>query len=186
VVQRSVFTHQGRRSELEDSRSTSAPMSTVLVVTSTIHPWLKMGQLPGVQVIHTISHKIASIEQASAAPAAARPGVLPLVCLHPSPTTGEMYAERQAQLVLDRRYADAGKVDLFGFHTGSLCAVEVALPTLLIACNQEMTEPTRQAAKLIAQSRLVEMPDLPIFGFIVAPQRVAATMRQFLDAQEAA
>ena len=54
-------------------------------------------------------------------------------------------------------------------------------PTLLIAFDEEMTEPTRDAARLIPNSRLVEMLDLPIFGFIVAPDRVARAIREFLD-----
>jgi len=245
----------------------------------------------------------------------------PLVCLHPSPTSGEMYADLQAALATDRVVycpdtpgfgasdpppakptigdyggalaecvaalprgsASDGRVDLFGFHTGSLCAIELALqrpdlvsrlvlsgvphygaaqqrererrshvtgypyfedreyvgriyqrlvldakdsgepatrlrrfgerlragpngwwgpdavfsydssaalprlrvPTLLIAFNEEMLQPTREAATLIPGARLVEMLDLPIFGFIVAPQRVAATLREFFDAARA-
>lgn len=258
----------------------------------------------------------------SAAPPASDGARVPLVCLHPSPTTGEMYADLQAALATDRvvhcpdtpgygasdaplakpGIPDYGgalaeavaalqgavpqgtvqQVDVFGFHTGSLCAVELALqrpdlvrrlvlsgvphygdaarrererrshvmgypyfedrdyvarmfqrlvldakdsgepavrlrrfgerlragpngwwgpdavfsydsaaalprlrvPTLLIAFNEEMTEPTREAAKLIPGARLVEMLDLPIFGFIVAPDRVAATIRGFLDAPD--
>jgi pimeloyl-ACP methyl ester carboxylesterase len=248
----------------------------------------------------------------AAAPAAPRP---PLVCLHPSPTSGEMYAALQGELAADRvvhcpdtpgygasdpppakptiadyggALAEAiaalavrgGQVDLFGFHTGSLCAIEVArqrpglvrrlvlsgvphygdpvrrererrahvqgypyfedpdyvarlyrrlvleardsgtpearlrrfgdrlraglngwwgpdavfsydsaaslpalqMPTLLIAFDEEMTEPTREAARLVPRGRLVEMLDLPIFGFIVDPPRVAAQIREFLDA----
>ena len=250
----------------------------------------------------------------SAAPPASDGAHVPLVCLHPSPTTGEMYADLQAALATDRvvhcpdtpgygasdaplakpGISDYGgalaeavaalqgavqQVDVFGFHTGSLCAIELALqrpdlvrrlvlsgvphygdaarrererrshvqgypyfedrdyvgrmfqrlvldardsgepavrlrrfgerlragpngwwgpdavfsydsaaalprlrvPTLLIAFDEEMTEPTREAAKLIPGARLVEMLDLPIFGFIVAPGRVAATIRGFLD-----
>lgn len=58
-------------------------------------------------------------------------------------------------------------------------------PTLLIAFNEEMTGPTREAARLIPRSRLIEMLDLPIFGFIVDPPRVATAIREFLDAPEA-
>jgi hypothetical protein len=36
-----------------------------MVVTSTIHPWLMMGQIPGMQQIHTFSHKIAKLEDSS-------------------------------------------------------------------------------------------------------------------------
>ncbi len=243
---------------------------------------------------------------------------LPLVCLHPSPTSGEMFQDLQTELAASRvvhcpdtpgfgasdappkqptiadyggalgdafvslGYGDSksprGQIDLFGFHTGSLIAVEFALqfpqlvrrlilagvphydaarrpseraahvapypyftdpkyvatlyqrlvldakdsgppevrlrrfgdrlragpngwwgpdavftydsgsslpglqvPTLLIAFNEEMTEPTRAASRLIPGAQLVEMLDLPIFGFIVAPARVAQAVRDFLD-----
>jgi hypothetical protein len=65
VVQRSQFTYKGRLSELEDGNLSSAPMETIMVVTSTIHPWLMMGQTPGMQQIHTFSHKIAKVEESS-------------------------------------------------------------------------------------------------------------------------
>jgi|GEM_PF-4294343 len=65
AVQRSQFTYKGRLSELEDESLTSAPMETIMVVTSTIHPWLKMGRMPGMQLIHTFSHKIAKPEESS-------------------------------------------------------------------------------------------------------------------------
>ena len=69
VAQRSVFTYQGRRSEIEDSRTVRAPANTIMLVVSSIHPWLKMGRVPGSQIIQTTSHKIASI---AAAPAEVR------------------------------------------------------------------------------------------------------------------
>lgn len=264
-------------------------------------------------------HVFSAAPTAPSAASALRGGPLPLVCLHPSPTSGEMYAALQSELATDRvvhcpdtpgfgasdpppakpTMADygttlaraaaalagtAGRIDLFGFHTGSLCAVEVArqrpdlvrrlvlsgvphygdpatrererrrnvrgypyfedrdyvaslyrrlvldakdsgppearlrrfgdrlragingwwgpdavftydsvatlpalrTPTLLIAFNEEMTQPTREAARLIPRSRLIEMLDLPIFGFIVNPPRVAAAIREFLDAPDAA
>ena len=65
VVQRSQFTYKSRLSELEDETLTSAPAETIMVVTSTIHPWLMMGQTPGFQHIHTLSHKIAKLEDSS-------------------------------------------------------------------------------------------------------------------------
>lgn len=267
---------------------------------------------------HYVTTPQGQIHYISAAPEAAARRAPPLVCLHPSPTSGEMYRDLQAVLATDRvvhcpdtpgfgnsdpprhkprieDYGTAlaesiaalgcgdpqrgglGQVDLFGFHTGSLCALEVALQrpdlirrlvlagvphylpdererqrrqnvpgypyfsdreyvgrmyqklvldaqnsgtpeqrltrfgerlkagangwwgpdavfrydsvsalprlrcrTLFIAFNEEMTEPTRAAAKLVPGSRLIEMLDLPIFGFIVAPPRIAATIREFL------
>ncbi len=387
VVQGSWFTYQGRLSDIQDPQTTRAPMQTILTVISTPHPWLRMGRMPALMLIQTVSRKIASIDDAPAAvrgylantmpdylradtpfvsvgnsferyrreraasatprpvaPATAtkvrrwrqyaasrygqvhvwsaeplvRARRLPLVCLHPSPTTGEMFHDLQTELASSRvvhcpdtpgfgasdapptqpgiadyggALGDAfvslghgdsksprGQIDLFGFHTGSLIAVEFALqfpqlvrrlilagvphydaarrpveraahvapypyftdpnyvatiykrlvldakdsgppearlrrfgdrlragpngwwgpdavftydsgsslpklkvPTLLIAFNEEMTEPTRAASRLIPGANLVEMLDLPIFGFIVAPARVAQTLRDFLD-----
>jgi len=40
-------------------------MTTIMAVTSTIHPWLKMGRTPGFQQINTVSRKIAKLEHAS-------------------------------------------------------------------------------------------------------------------------
>jgi pimeloyl-ACP methyl ester carboxylesterase len=57
---------------------------------------------------------------------------------------------------------------------------QLSVPTLLIAFEEEMTAPTREAPRLIRGSRLVEMTDLPFFGFIVYRARVARTMREFL------
>ena len=387
VVQGSWFTYQGRRSDIADPATTRAPMQTILTVISTPHPWLRMGRMPALQLIQTVSRKIAAIydapaavrgylanampdylqadtpfvsvgnsferyrrEHAASAPArAAAPAVatpvrrwrqyaasrygqvhlwsaepterarrVPLVCLHPSPTSGEMFHDLQAELATSRivhcpdtpgfgasdapavqpsildyggALGDAfvslghgdgnsprGQLDLFGFHTGALIALEFALqfpqmvrrlilagvphydaarrpgeraahvapypyftdpkyvaalyrrlvldakdsgppearlrrfgdrlragpngwwgpdavftydsgsslprlrvPTLLIAFNEEMTEPTRAASRLIPGAQLVEMLDLPIFGFIVAPARVAQTLQDFLD-----
>jgi pimeloyl-ACP methyl ester carboxylesterase len=389
VAQRSQFTYLGRRSELEDPRRTSATSRTVMLVVSTIHPWLRMGRMPGQQVIHTIARKIGSIEEAprpvvdymerrlpefltagtpfvgagnsferwrreravappapaepvpppspattrrwrsyargrygqvhfsSAEPAATGPRATPLICLHPSPLTGEIYADLQAELATDRivhcpdtpgfGYSDPpphkptiadyggavgdaladqgyggagsplGPVDVFGFHTGALVALELALqrkamvrklvlcgvphytaadrprqraahvtpqpfltdrdyvprlfarlvldavgsgtpeqrlrrfgdrlragsngwwgidavftydsvsalprlrvPTMLLAFDEEMTQPTRDAAQLVPQALLREMPELPLFGFIVDPRAVATTLREFL------
>lgn len=237
----------------------------------------------------------------------------PLVCFHPSPTSGEIYHDLQMTLAAEGvvhcpdtpgygasdgptskpsmadyaagladgiaalGYGGDHRVDLFGFHTGSLCALEVAIqrpdlvrrvvlsgvphydaaerdrqrrlnvpgypyftdpeyvgnlfkrlvlkdgdgpdrerrfarfvdrlragpngwwgpdavftmntgaalgrlgaPTLFIAFNEMMTEPTRAAAKLVPGSRLVEMLDLSMFGFIEAPARVAAEIAAFL------
>ena len=238
----------------------------------------------------------------------------PLICFHPSPTSGEMFRDLQAVLASDRivhcpdtpgfgnsdgpttkpTMADYGggladalldmgfsaknKADIFGFHTGSLCAVEVAvqhpeiirrvvlsgvphytdeerakqrqgiaggypmftdpayvgrmyqrlviegrdagdleqryyrfvnrikagpngwwgpdavfsmdtgaqlpklkMSVLLIAFNEMMLQPTRDAAKIIPNVRLVEMLDQPMFGFITAPAKVATEIRSFLD-----
>jgi pimeloyl-ACP methyl ester carboxylesterase len=131
------------------------------------------------------------------------------VCLHPSPTTGEMFQDLQSELATSRvvhcpdtpgfgasdappaqptiadyggALGDAfvslghgdsqsprGQIDLFGFHTGSLIAVEFALQF------------PQMVRRLIPGVRLLEMLDLPIFGFIVAPTRVAQTLRDFLD-----
>ena len=387
VVQGNWFTYQGRQSEILDPATNRAPMQTILTVVSTVHPWLRMGRMPALQLIQTVARKLGSIDAAPAAvrsyiaatmpdflhaetpfvsvgnsferyrrerapqsrarPMARRsesaprrwrqyvasrygqvhlcsaeptqvPARAPLVCLHPSPTSGEMFHDLQAELATDRvvhcpdtpgfgasdappsqpsiadyggalgdafvslGHGDAnsprGPIDLFGFHTGSLIAIEFALqfpglvrrlvlagvphydaaqrprerashvapypyfsdpgyvaqlyqrlvldakdsgppearlrrfgdrlragpngwwgpdavftydssvnlprlrvPTLLLAFNEEMTEPTRAASRLVPDARLLEMLDLPIFGFIVAPARVARALRDFLD-----
>ncbi len=64
LFQRSTFTYKGRLSELEDAATSRGTMETILLVQSTVHPWLKMGRIPAVQVIHTLSHKIDRAEQA--------------------------------------------------------------------------------------------------------------------------
>jgi len=64
LFQRSTFTYKGRLSELEDASTTRGSMETILLVHSTVHPWLRMGRLPAVQSIHTVSHKIDRAEQA--------------------------------------------------------------------------------------------------------------------------
>jgi pimeloyl-ACP methyl ester carboxylesterase len=57
----------------------------------------------------------------------------------------------------------------------------LSMPVLLIAFNEMMTQPTRDAASIIPNVKLVEMLDQPMFGFITAPAKVAAAMREFLD-----
>jgi pimeloyl-ACP methyl ester carboxylesterase len=69
---------------------------------------------------------------------------------------------------------------VFTYDTGAALP-KLAMPVRLIAFNEMMTQPTRDAAKIIPQATLVEMLDLPMFGFIVAPDRVAAEIRKFLD-----
>jgi pimeloyl-ACP methyl ester carboxylesterase len=236
----------------------------------------------------------------------------PLVCFHPSPTSGEMYRDLQALMAADRivhcpdtpgfgrsddppskptmadyggaladaitalGYGTKNEVDIFGFHTGSLVAAEVAIqrpemmrrvalsgvphytpedrakqregvaggypmltdpeyvgrmykrlvlegkdsgeleqryyrfvnrmragpngwwgpdavfsmdtaarlpmltmPVLLIAFNEMMLQPTRDAAKIIPNVKLIEMLDLPMFGFVTDPTKVAAVLREF-------
>lgn len=64
VFQRNRFTYKGRRSELEDEAATRAPMETIMLATSTVHPWLEMGAVPATQQILTVSRKIDRLEQA--------------------------------------------------------------------------------------------------------------------------
>ena len=54
-------------------------------------------------------------------------------------------------------------------------------PTLLMAFNEVMTEPTRQARKLMPAADFVELPDLGMLGFITHPRRVADEIRRYLD-----
>jgi hypothetical protein len=65
AFQRNRFTYKGRRSELEDETTTSAPMETIMLATSTVHPWLEIGAVPATQQILTVSHKIAGLAEAS-------------------------------------------------------------------------------------------------------------------------
>ncbi|MDX2222362.1 MAG: alpha/beta fold hydrolase [Rhodospirillaceae bacterium] len=70
---------------------------------------------------------------------------------------------------------------VFTYDTGAALP-KLTMPVRLIAFNEMMTQPTRDAAKVIPGASLVEMLDLPMFGFIVAPDRVAVEIRAFLDA----
>jgi hypothetical protein len=63
--QRTQFIYKGRLSELEREPDTRAPMTTIQLVQMSPQPWLEMGAVPALQTIHTVSHKIESIEQAS-------------------------------------------------------------------------------------------------------------------------
>ena len=264
---------------------------------------------------HYAQGRYGQVHFVSAKPA--NPGAIirpPLICFHPSPTSGEMFRDLQALLATNRivhcpdtpgfgnsdgpttqptmadygggladaladlGFGDNNKVDIFGFHTGSLCAVEVAvqrpdmmrrvalsgvphytaedrakqrqgiaggypmftdpeyvgrmykrlvlegkdageleqryyrfvnrlkagpngwwgpdavfsmdtgfqlprlkMAVLLLAFNEMMLQPTRDAAKIIPHARLVEMLELPMFGFITAPEKVANELRSFLD-----
>ncbi len=56
-------------------------------------------------------------------------------------------------------------------------------PTLLMAFNEVMTEPTRVVhQQLMPAADFVELPDLAMLGFVSHPQRVAAEIRRYLDA----
>jgi pimeloyl-ACP methyl ester carboxylesterase len=251
-----------------------------------------------------------------AEPAAPTPAATPLVCLHQSPLSGEIFRELQSALATDRHvlcpdtpgfgasdgpnrqpamadYGGAigealgaagfgpdagGPVDLFGFHTGSFIALETAIqhpglvrrvvlcgvpyypagerlarqrqflkpyaffsdpeyvdamykrvvvagdenvsrerrlerftdrmragpqgewgpravfaydadqgfqkigqPALLMAFDEVMAQPTRAARAFIPQAEFIELPDLKMMGFMTRPQRVADSLRQWLD-----
>jgi len=72
-----------------------------------------------------------------------------------------------------------GAQAVFEMDTAAALA-RLVMPVLLIAFNEMMLQPTRDAAAVIRNARLVEMLDLPMFGFITAPDRVADTIRNFL------
>lgn len=65
VFQRNRFAYKGRRSELEDDTTTRAPSETIMLATSTVHPWLEMGAMPATQQIQTVAHKIDTLDQTS-------------------------------------------------------------------------------------------------------------------------
>jgi hypothetical protein len=65
LYQRTQFIYKGRLSEVEREPDTRAPMTTIQLVQMSPQPWLEMGAVPALQTIHTVSHKIDSIEQAS-------------------------------------------------------------------------------------------------------------------------
>jgi len=54
-------------------------------------------------------------------------------------------------------------------------------PTLLMAFNEVMTEPTRQVRQLIPTADFVELPDLAMMGFVSHPLAVAKEIRRYLD-----
>ena len=66
VVQRSQFTFRGLVSDLEDDTS-RARGETIMLVVSTIHPWLKMGRYSGFQQIQTVAQKIDNLDHVSPA-----------------------------------------------------------------------------------------------------------------------
>jgi pimeloyl-ACP methyl ester carboxylesterase len=120
---------------------------------------------------------------------------------YPFFTDPEYVGQMYKRLVLDgkeagtieqrlRRFADrvyAGPNGIWGIDavfthdTGALLP-RLRMPVLLIAFNEMMTQPTRDAAKIIPNVKLIELLELPLFGFIVDPPKVAKTITDFLDA----
>ena len=54
-------------------------------------------------------------------------------------------------------------------------------PTLFMAFDDELTESTRAATSLVSKSRYVRLPGLSGRGFISHPEKVAYSIREFLD-----
>jgi pimeloyl-ACP methyl ester carboxylesterase len=58
----------------------------------------------------------------------------------------------------------------------------VTQPLLAIALDERLGGASREAARLVARGRVVEMPDLPGSALDFAAQRIATATRGFLDA----
>jgi pimeloyl-ACP methyl ester carboxylesterase len=58
----------------------------------------------------------------------------------------------------------------------------ISQPLLLMAFDEPMTQPTRDARALLPDADYAELPALDMMGFMTAPDIVADAMREFLDA----
>ena len=92
--------------------------------------------------------------------------------------------QRQLARFVDRMEAgpkgEWGPRAVFSYDADTgLQAIET--PTLLMAFNEVMTEPTRQVALLLPQADFVELPELAMMGFVSHPEKVAASIREYLD-----
>jgi pimeloyl-ACP methyl ester carboxylesterase len=57
----------------------------------------------------------------------------------------------------------------------------ITTPTLLMAFDEVMTEPTRDVHKLIPKADFVELPELAMMGFVTDPLQVATEIRRYLN-----
>ena len=101
-------------------------------------------------------------------------------------------AQRDSVLPLHRRYEmfvtrlRPGTRSHFGFEAVFRYDLERALtaisqPVLLPVLNEWLNEPTRQAASLIPDSRLVECPQFTKYVWDLEPTKIADIIRPFLD-----
>ena len=84
----------------------------------------------------------------------------------------------------------AGPDSWFGFDAVFRFDADAALaavdqPVLLPILNETLAEPTRRAGKLIPQAKLLELPTLNATSWFLAPEKIAAVIRPFLDAPPA-
>lgn len=70
---------------------------------------------------------------------------------------------------------------VFTYDSGAALR-QLQQPVLLLAFNEIMTQHTRDAARAIRRAEIVEFPDLPIFGFMVDPERICTYVRNHLNA----
>ena len=57
----------------------------------------------------------------------------------------------------------------------------ISQPTLLMAFDEVMTEPTRQVQGLLKEAEFVQLGGLQMMGFMSEPARVARAIREYLD-----
>ena len=57
----------------------------------------------------------------------------------------------------------------------------ITQPTLLMAFDEVMTEPTREVQALLPEAEFLQLAGLQMMGFMKQPARVAGAMREFLD-----
>ena len=91
---------------------------------------------------------------------------------------------RRFELFVSR--LQAGPNSWWGFDAVFRYDADAALgrigqPVLCPVLNETLAEPTRQAAKLMKNAEIVELPDLKGSAWQLAPDRLAAVIRPFLD-----
>ena len=57
----------------------------------------------------------------------------------------------------------------------------IARPTLFMAFDDELTEPTGAARSLVRDAEYMHLPGLSRLGFMTHPEKVAHSIRKFLD-----
>lgn len=100
--------------------------------------------------------------------------------------------QRDGELELDRRYEmfvirlRPGTRSHFGFeavfrHDLDRTLTTLTQPALLPVLNEWLNEPTRQAATLIGDAKVVELPQFTKYAWDVHPARMTEVIRSFLD-----
>ncbi len=102
-----------------------------------------------------------------------------------SPDGDEPQKQRQLARFVDRMEAgpqgEWGPRAVFGYDADAGLS-SITTPTLLMAFDEVMTEPTRQVHELLLpQADFVELAELAMMGFVTHPQTVAREIRRYLD-----